>query len=88
MAHKHKAYLLLTLIVIHLGCVGCVMPWKDNRGNGNERVKIRALPLRNVGMQTPKVGLVFFGENVAVNTWSSYLGGNFGDGPASCIRFQ
>jgi hypothetical protein len=30
-------------------------------------------PLRNFGMQTTKVGFVFFGENVHVNTWPSYL---------------
>ena len=58
-------------------------PWKGNRGDGDERVEILALPFRNVGLRTPKVVDVFLSEQVPVDTWPGYVAWNFGDGPSS-----
>ena len=40
----------------------------------------------NIRMQMPEVVSVFVGNDVAVNTWASYLFGNFRDRPRCYVR--
>lgn len=65
--------------------MGSVIP---TGGNGDETEKFAYFPIWNVGALELEVGFVFFGEDVAVYTWTDYFVGDFGDWPAHWFKFE